>query len=513
MSHIFISYSTQNSAYAVKLADKLRDEGFNVWIDNAKLRSGQNWWEEIVYALRECGAIIAVMTPEAKASKWVQREVALADNWNKPAFPVLLNGENWEIYVLTHYQDLRAGLMPPPEFYTLLAEHGLPRFPQRGENIRSKPRMNKPDINATMQQEISNPPPITEDNTSEPTLLGTDDKPTTLMTLPMVEAKPKSRLPLLFVVMVGILIGVGAILLLPMLQQTATAVETTDEPATSSVLATNTFEPSVTPTSDITNTAAPPSPTPLPGFTNGAAIEANDDWEIFEQNFDGIEMVLVPKGCFSMDADGSGGFQCFDEPYWIDRYEVTRRLWVECVVVGVCRAKIPNEFSDERNQPINVVDWEDAVDYCDWRGGRLPTEAEWEYAARGPDGLFFPWGNTFEETYLNYEFAPEYVENEDITPTTKRVGDYPEGVSWVGAYDMSGNVFEWTSSLAADYPYDPDDGRENMRDTTNHRILRGGSFQNGVANAGVTSRIDLNPRFGYNSVGFRCVYPYIPTNG
>ena len=122
MSHIFISYSTRNSDYAARLAERLRASGFDVWIDNAKLRSSDNWWEAIVYALRQCGAFIIIMTPEARQSRWVQREVTLADNWQKRIFPLLLEGDNWEIFVLTQYSDVRSGELPPQAFFDKLAE-------------------------------------------------------------------------------------------------------------------------------------------------------------------------------------------------------------------------------------------------------------------------------------------------------------------------------------------------------------------------------------------------------
>ncbi len=141
MFHVFISYSTKNSEYANKLADKLREKGFDVWIDNAKLRSSENWWGAILEALRSCVAFIVVMTPESKQSKWVQREVALADDWGKPIFPLLLAGENWEFFILTQYENVckakdtspqYEGRLPSPNFYKKLTEHTKQTI---GENV------------------------------------------------------------------------------------------------------------------------------------------------------------------------------------------------------------------------------------------------------------------------------------------------------------------------------------------------------------------------------------------
>ena len=117
-----------------------------------------------------------------------------------------------------------------------------------------------------------------------------------------------------------------------------------------------------------------------------------------------------------------------------------------------------------------MTTWQDARAYCAARGVRLPTEAEWEYAARGPDSLKFPWGNEFDPDVVVY--------GETSGDRTVAIATRPGGVSWVGALDMAGNVREWTSSLYVPYPYDPDDGREDPGDpdTPSVRVMRGGSW-------------------------------------
>ncbi|TVR20152.1 MAG: ergothioneine biosynthesis protein EgtB, partial [Anaerolineaceae bacterium] len=119
------------------------------------------------------------------------------------------------------------------------------------------------------------------------------------------------------------------------------------------------------------------------------------------------------------------------------------------------------------NQPVVGVLWYEAMAYAEWRGCRLPTEAEWEYSARGPNSLIYPWGDEFDGDNLVY-----WGNSND---RTANVGSRPAGSSWVGALDMSGNVWEWTSSLFEPYPYDVDDGRENVSSIM-RRVLRGGSF-------------------------------------
>jgi formylglycine-generating enzyme required for sulfatase activity len=194
----------------------------------------------------------------------------------------------------------------------------------------------------------------------------------------------------------------------------------------------------------------------------------NEDWSPVEQDFDGITMVLVPPGCFRMGKDSRSQVElqsyqiCFDQSFWIDRTEVTQgdfaRLGGQEEIIN------RNDFIGE-NRPLLVTNWFDAYDFCTLRGARLPTEAEWEYAARGPDSLMYPWGNEWQEDYtLN-------------TQGYYDVGSKPLGVSWVGALDMIGGGLEWTNTIYDPiyfpYPYSPDDGREDTQRTEVRRVIRG----------------------------------------
>lgn len=133
MSHIFISYSKKNQPYARKLAKKLKQEGFNIWIDD-RIEYGVNWENTIFTAIDDCAVILPIMSLESAESMWVQRECHHAEKRGKPAFPVLLSGEEFPRYGLTQYADVRGSVLPDEDFYELIAEH-LPRTMQDGEDV------------------------------------------------------------------------------------------------------------------------------------------------------------------------------------------------------------------------------------------------------------------------------------------------------------------------------------------------------------------------------------------
>jgi formylglycine-generating enzyme required for sulfatase activity len=268
---------------------------------------------------------------------------------------------------------------------------------------------------------------------------------------------------------------------------------------------TPTVTPTNTPTYTPTNTPTP-TITPSPTATQApleialqraqAGVTTNAEWQAFYpngfvQDFDGVPMVLVPAGCFEMGENGEGGRQCF-EPFWIGQTEMTQADFTRLGGTN-------NSTFEGDNRPVESITWNEAWAFAQaFSSGAcgLPTEAQWEYAARGPDGLVYPWGNEW--------VAENAVTNETSNSQTADVGSREGGMSWVGAQDLSGNVWEWTRSAYADYPYNANDGRENAS-STNSRVLRGGSWAYDVSRARAVSRSLSFPLDRGYSRGFRVV--------
>jgi serine/threonine-protein kinase len=230
---------------------------------------------------------------------------------------------------------------------------------------------------------------------------------------------------------------------------------------------------------------------------------------------DSMVMVYVPAGAFLMGSDRAIDPDAYADElpqhsvtldaFWIDRTEVTNAQYRKCVRAGACQpppyAHDPNFNGD--NQPVVSVSWYDAKAYCQWAGADLPTEAQWEKAARGTDGRIYPWG----DQAATCEYA---VMGENLTNGCGKgnaawpVGSKPKGASPYGALDMSGNVLEWVEDWYAGYP-----GTTYQSDWfgTRVKVVRGGCWSVGRPHARAAARSGRSPDArGYlgSTVGFRC---------
>lgn len=229
---------------------------------------------------------------------------------------------------------------------------------------------------------------------------------------------------------------------------------------------------------------------------------------------DGMEMVNVPEGIFEMgsnagDDDEKPVRQVFLDGYWIDKYEVTNAQYARCVAEGACTE--PSSLSSYTretyyghvtytNYPVVHVTWYQARDYCQWSGGDLPTEAQWEKAARGTDNREYPWGNELPDySRANYDLS--------IGDTTA-VGSYPPGASPYGAMDMAGNVWEWARDGFATYgAYNVYNPVGDMHTTL--RTIRGGNYFDLSSAIRSAYRFSGEPELSGYDIGFRCVLPSV----
>ena len=296
--------------------------------------------------------------------------------------------------------------------------------------------------------------------------------------------------------------------------------------------ATPTITPTLTPIPP-TTTNVPPTPTPIPPTPTATPMPAGT----VRTDAAGIAQVYVPAGCFLMGSDPAKDSQaqpnekpqhkvCLTHDYWIDQYDVTNAAFDAFVKAGGYSTdafwssdglawKQSNnisgpdtsctQYSSEPQQPRVCVSWYEAEAYAKWRtqtakdgtNYQLPTEAEWEYAARGPQSFLYPWGDNWNSSKAN-------VENR--IGKTSLVNQYPAGKSWVGAYDMAGNVFQWTADwYDAKYYSDTPQNDPPGASSGQYRALRGGSWgalQNFARSA---YRYHFDPAGRYYSSGFRVV--------
>jgi len=280
--------------------------------------------------------------------------------------------------------------------------------------------------------------------------------------------------------------------------------------APSSAIPTNTIPANTatsTPFPTVTVTSTPmPTTTPYP---NAVRDSKN------------VEMVLIPAGNFAMgsdvgEADEKPAHSVYLDAYYIDKYEITNEQYELCVQLNVCRR--PFDYSSYQrlsyfgqplfaNYPVINVTFEMARTYCeDWRGARLPTEAEWEKAARGADSSTFPWGEEINCQYANYR-DKTCQRVRDTSPVTSFAG----GVSDYGVYNMSGNVWEWVKdwyspafylSSPSENPTGPERPVVGI-----FNIKRGGSFQDEGHKLRATNREKIDPTNSGSNLGFRCVRP------
>ena len=466
MGHIFISYSRKDEEYVNRLVDALENEGFEVWIDR-ELLTGDTWTQVINHKIDTCDAFVVVMTASSKESKWVNREVLYALQEGKKIFPLLLQGKLWMLLQDFNYFKVIDGLIPDRKFFKDI-EKTVPRSEAWLKSQREAAEKSRLEAEKLERQKAEK-----------------EKKPATV--------KPKAGGQIAYWVGGFIVLVLGIIFLSSLNNPLPTPQPTPENSQTEAIvtLVQNTVEPSATATPKSTSTSANTlTPTPLPTEITDAR---------------GVPMVLIPAGEFYMGSSCAevgcvykqGGQIEYTEAYWIDKTEVSNTKYSECVEANVCTPPIEVSLSriseyygnvEYDDYPVVNITFDQAQSYCEWLGGRLPTNKEWEKAARGTDGRGFPWGIDFQ----GFEANSCDIHCSDLN---SRNDDFNDG------YKYTAPVY---SFLEYQSPYETLNMAGNVREIVQEKDVRGGAW-NTPARLLWTFSLGFGDTAPSDAIGLRCV--------
>ncbi|MBN1452449.1 MAG: SUMF1/EgtB/PvdO family nonheme iron enzyme [Anaerolineales bacterium] len=483
MTQIFISYSRRDLAFVEQLAADLKATGLDVWYDLSGLEGGSRWSRELEKAIRESQYVLVVLSPDSVSSKWVEEEFLFASELNKKIVPLFYRQCSLPFgYRTLHFIDVQ-GSKYKQNFDEVLRALGVWSVEHKESLAEIASTGTKPEEG---QKRAARPKP--QEKTPEPERIPKQQ-----------QWKPRNLIILIALIGLGCvaIFGLPQLLSQPesALEPTPTITKEVAQEISTPVTLTVTAEPSLTPTKVTT-----PTVTPFPA-------EITDEF--------GVEMVPVPAGEFTMGSDDIYGAKpahmIFLDAYYIDKYEVTNALYKICVDAKVCdlprRTSSSSHYSyydnpEFNNYPVMYINWFKAKAYCEWRGARLPTEAEWEKAARGTDARTYPWGEGIDCKKANYA---------GCVGDAVEVGRYESGKSPYGIYDMVGNVSEWVADWYSETyyqnspvsnPFGPEIGE--------HRVRRGGDYSVSNNNVSSAHRFYFDPAYTSVGLGFRCAKDATP---
>lgn len=502
---VFLCHASQDKPAVRELYQRLDSEGWmDVWLDEEKLYPGQDWDFEIEKAVEAADVVIVCLSNNSVTKEgYVQRELRfvlqIADyKSDGTIFVVPVRLDDCPLprrLKIWQYIDFFPKNRMDWAYRRLLGS-----LQMRAENLGLNPKENErteheaAEKAAREQAEREAAERLARKETARRQTVQPSRKqqetPTIFQNLP--DAILKYGKPWIWfgsIFLLGLLfLGINALLsrepLTPPEQSTATVTITPTVPTR-------------TPTA--TRTPAPPTFTPTPGIGSTMISEK-----------DGMVMVFVPAGEFTMGSDVESDKQPIRQVYldafWIDQTEVTNAMYAKCVDGGGCtppsglRSSSRGSYygnSEFDDFPVIYVNWNQANAYCAWAGRSLPTEAQWEKAARGTDGFTYPWGDASpNNTLLNY--------NQNVGDTTE-VGSYPAGASPYGAYDMAGNVWEWVSDwYSGTYYQSSPSSNPTGPSSGQYRVLRGGAWINYVDGVRSALRVRFDPTNSDSGLGFRC---------
>jgi formylglycine-generating enzyme required for sulfatase activity len=532
---VFISYSRKDIDVANQLAQDLEKAGFDAWWDISDLKGGDAWVRTIQAALKASKYFVVVLSPDAVESEWVEKEYTYAIGLGLKIIPILY--KNCEVpmaLINIQYIDFRGskyerGLQQLLEILRVLAPD---KEEARSASTSAQPR--RP-VSWKKVGTIAGVIAVL-------TILGAwlvpnvvNLLPIKISTVPVVMNRPPK----------GVISGPMSGLVGETLSFSGAGSSDEDgyivsyawdfgDGTTGSGVnvthvytAAGSYRVTLTVTDDgglSSSVTLSDGATPLLIIIVQSPPKAIIQETVTPTPSAPPDMVYVPDGEFTMGSDkGDNDEQpihtVYLDAFYIDETEVTNAQYRACVEAGACNAPSRTTYYDDDDyaqHPVVHVSWNDADAYCRWAGKRLPTEAEWEKAARGTDGRTYPWGNDFDCHKGNFDDEQEF--NVYVVPggpncdgyvRTAPVGSFLAGASPYGVLDMAGNVWEWVADwYASDYYSQSPDRNPPGPDSGESRVLRGGSWRIVAANVrwGICStyRIVFDPDSGYNIVGFRC---------
>jgi formylglycine-generating enzyme required for sulfatase activity len=501
---VFLCHASADKPEVRELYRRLAGDGVEAWLDTENLLPGQNWQVEIPNAVRTSDVVlVCVSNNSINKEGYVQKEISFA-------LDKALEMPEGRIFLIpARLEDCRMpNRLSNYQWVDLFNEHGYDRLMKalkvRAEQIGAEIPGGK--RRAPLPWPKQNEP-VSKPNRVEGRAL--KDPPST-STVPSVDQRRGFPAGLIAVgIGLAVILVVAGYFVLPML--------------------TSVFNPSIAPS--VTETqpgevVQESSPTISAETQVVTAVETATslpqatatDLPAEQQDAAGVSMVLVPASDFTMGSanycqTGSPEFcrgekpphQVYLDSYYMDKYEVSNAAYKTCVDAGICsRPTNSSRFNNAVYElhPVVYVDWNMAVAYCEWRGARLPTEAEWEKAARGIDERTYPWGEDIGCDRANYSGCVR-----DTAPVTS----YPSGASPYGAYNMAGNVWEWVSDWYDEnyYEVSPSSNPTGPQGGDYH-VLRGGKWNHFDGNLRTVVRFRNVTTYANEYTGFRCVTGVTP---
>ncbi|MFZ5883520.1 MAG: SUMF1/EgtB/PvdO family nonheme iron enzyme [Chloroflexota bacterium] len=514
---VFLCHAHADRDAVKALYTRLTNEGVDAWLDKEKLLPGADWEYEIRKAVREADVVVVCLSKQFNQAGFRQKEVRLALDtaMEKPEGEIFIiparleECDNLESLQRWHWVDLfeEDGFQRLMLALRLRAEKIGAALRQRGHTV-SRPKITPEQEaarektekeaaeKAAREKELSEKARLQAAEREKQRIAkeranreAAERKRQQATASKVMLPRRKVRIP------PALLLAVAGVVIL-----TLCGLWSVPRLVDLGLQGFGPFKGLATPTNTPTRTPTPtPTPTPLPTPISLADPAGNP-----------ISMRLVPAGEFPMGSEKGASDErpvhtVYLDAFYMDTYEVTNALYRACVQAGACTpphqttSYTPSSYygnPDFDDYPVIYVDWNMAKTYCEWRGARLPTEAEWEKAARGTDGRTYPWGEGIDCDKANYYGC--------VGDTTK-VGSYENGKSPYGPYDMAGNVWEWVADWYDENYYDRSPSRNPQGPSSgSSRVLRGGSWNYNDDNVRASFRHWLVPDLWSNYIGFRC---------